>query len=74
MLHSNVRLSPMPLSVSSALNFIFEAGDDLSKIHLDLLMKPKPSFSVDPTFVEHIRTLRLWNRWAKKLSKVNARI
>jgi hypothetical protein len=56
------RLVPMPTGLLGALEFIFRASDELSRIHFDLLMKPKPTFSVDPTFVENARVLRLWNQ------------
>jgi len=62
MLSPRQRLSPMPKDLLGALEFIFRASNSLSRIHFNLLMDPKPSFSIDPTFVENSRVIKLWNQ------------
>jgi len=74
LLSEKMRMKPMPRELIAAINFMFRGQEELSRIQTDLLMDPKPSFSVNPEFLENVRVLRLWNKWSSQLSKVKARI
>lgn len=67
-----LKLKPLPRDLHAAINFIFTAGEELSRIQTRSVMFPKPSASVSPEFQEKVRTLRMWNNWSSRLSKVKA--
>lgn len=69
-----LKLKPIPRDLLMAINFMFKAQDDLSRIQPRSIMFPTRSESESPEFRESSRLLRIWNRWSRLLSKVKAQI
>jgi hypothetical protein len=53
-----------PRNVKDALKFIFEAHKTLDAIQCNALLNPTYKASHSPSYLEEMRTLRLWSQWA----------
>lgn len=71
-LESSGRLKPFPITYFSIISFIMESNKLLDRVQANSILHPERSlYSQTLTFVEHKRTIQMWNRWLLLLNKVS---
>lgn len=70
LMNLSYNLGPYTYSFINAVNIMFWAEEELSRIQVDLLINPKIVISKTPLKKEERRRLKLWSFWFKTISRV----